>query len=125
MDKKSLIALVLLLAVVGAVVLAGRNIKATPPAPPSSPLTAQDAQAVVSGQDEAQRIWDGEKARLGDSMQAKRIAAGRIATLPGVRAAGVEASGSTIWIEYDTGIKGGILTTPEGTKGVPTLSEGQ
>ena len=125
MDKKFLLVLMLFLAVLAAAMLAGRGKEMKTSAVSSSPLSVQDAQNVVSGQNEAQRIWDVEKARLGDNMQAKRIAAGHIATLPGVRAAGVNASGSMIWIEYTTGIKGGVMTQPEGTKGVPTLDAGQ
>ncbi len=123
MDKKSLIALVLLLGAISAAVQAGRDLKT--PTPSSSLLTAQDAQNVVSGQEMAQRIWDEEKARLGDTLQARHIAVGRIASLPGVRGAGVNATGSMIWIEYDTGIKGGVMTQPEGTKGIPTLDAGE
>ncbi len=122
MDKKFLLILALFLATLGAAVLLERPKEKPLATPSSSPLSVRDAQSVVSGQQEAQRIWDEEKMRLGDSIQAKRIAAGRIASLPGVRSAGVTATGNMIWIEYDTGIKGGVMTQPEDPNGVPTLN---
>jgi len=81
------------------------------------PLTQAQAQLVVNGQQDAQQLWVQKLAELGDTLAAREAAVALIKTLPGVQDAGVSADNTTIWIMYESGVHGGLMLNPPGTKG--------
>jgi hypothetical protein len=79
-------------------------------------LTQAQAQESVDTQHEAQRAWDRAVTQHGYTAEARERAIADIKTLPGVEDAGLSPTGTMIWIVYTTGIRGGVLTRPPGTR---------
>jgi hypothetical protein len=81
------------------------------------PLTNEQAQTVVDTQAAAAQIWQSQLALLGDTLGARLAAAEEIRLLTGVADAGVSSDDTTIWILYNSGLKGGLMLNPDGTRG--------
>jgi len=81
------------------------------------PLTAQEAALIAATQDAAQAIWEDKLAQLGDTQEARAAAAAEIATLVGVADAGVGPDETSIWIEYESGVEGGLVLNPDESRG--------
>ena len=72
----------------------------------ATPLTSEQFNAAVTGQQAAQDTWDTIAAELGDTLKARKAAVKKIKKLPGVAAAGISGDRDSIWIEYTSGAKG-------------------
>ncbi len=81
------------------------------------PLTQEQAQTLLSVQQQAAQIWQQKRAELGDTLQARIETALAIEGFAGVADAGVSSDDTTIWILYDSGVRGGLMLNPEGTRG--------
>jgi hypothetical protein len=82
-----------------------------------TPLTADAASVAESVQSQASDLWQANASTFGDTIKARVVTAKQIAVLDGVKAAGVSSDDVTIWIEYESGISGGLMLNPVGTKG--------
>lgn len=80
-------------------------------------INPTDAALVVTRQQDAQNIWNSISSTMGDTLAARIATAAQIEQLTGVAAAGVSSDNSTIWIEYTSGINGGLMLNPTGTRG--------
>ncbi len=80
-------------------------------------LTQEEAQTILDTQAAAKSIWLAKLAQFGDTLQARQETAIAISALPGVAEAGVSVDGFTIWIHYDSGVRGGLMLNPDGTRG--------
>lgn len=91
-------------------------------------LTPAQIDAALAAADAAAVIWEDALAQFGDPAAAASVAAAAIAGLGGVNAAGLTSEGSSIWIEFATGIEGTIpvdpflLGEPESGTGSPAAS---
>jgi hypothetical protein len=72
-------------------------------------LTSQEINVVLTAQEEAAKIWEEKLDLLGDTMEARQETVSGILQLEGVTSAGINEADSTIWIEYECGIGGGLL----------------
>lgn len=82
-----------------------------------APLSDEDAQTAVAVQQAAADIWAEKLAELGDTLEARLETAALIRELPGVADAGVSPDDVTIWIDYTSGLTGGLMLNPPGTRG--------
>jgi len=82
-----------------------------------NPLSQADAQLVVNVQQQADDAWHIALAQLGDTLAARQQVVNGLKMTPGVQDAGVSADGFTIWILYASGIHGGLMLNPAGTRG--------
>lgn len=82
-----------------------------------SPLDNAAAQQVIDGQASAALLAQNAITALGDTLAARLQAAAAIRQLAGVAAAGVASDNTTIWICYASGIEGGLMLNPPGTRG--------
>lgn len=87
-----------------------------------APLTDAEVNSVVDGQLEAATIWEQALANFGDTLEARMEAATAIARIDGVQGAGVSSDDVTIWIDYESGVTGGLMLNPAGTRGRPGSS---
>jgi hypothetical protein len=83
----------------------------------ATPLTDQEINVGIAGQELAGTAWDESFARFGDTAKARRATVARIKRIPGVTTAGIAADGYSIWIQYDSGVEGGLNLDPPGTPG--------
>lgn len=81
------------------------------------PLSSASADIIVQVQNTARGIWEDSLASFGDTLTARLEAAQGIRALAGVSDAGVSSDEVTIWIHYESGVKGGLLLNPVGTRG--------
>ncbi|HEX7182833.1 MAG TPA: hypothetical protein VF756_13400 [Thermoanaerobaculia bacterium] len=81
------------------------------------PLSEQDAQTILQVQQQASQIWQQKRNELGDNLAARTATAEAVRALPGVADAGVAADGLTVWILYESGVRGGLMLNPPGTRG--------
>jgi len=75
------------------------------------------AQLVIDTQATAEVIAKQMIANLGDTLAARQAAVASILQQPGVQSAGVSSDSTTIWIRYSSGIDGGLMLNPPGTRG--------
>ncbi len=87
------------------------------------PLTAAQIQTVDQSQAAAVETWEQNKAAMGDTAAARAETVNDIKALPGVADAGIAPDGVSIWIRYQSGIEGGLMLNPPGTRGGPPRSE--
>jgi hypothetical protein len=81
------------------------------------PLTTDEMDTVVKGQADASQIWAEKLASMGDTPEAREAAVNEIKQLSGVKNASVSDDGLSIVFEYDSGVKGGLMLNPAGTRG--------
>jgi len=79
-------------------------------------LTDEEFSKAVSMPNETQQKYDELKATYGEE-EAKTKTVEWLETQPEVTQAGISESGEGIWYVLDSGVLGGILLSPEGTKG--------
>lgn len=77
-----------------------------------TPLTENEITTVMEGQQAAGDLWDAAFAELGNTTKARKQAVAAILELPGVVAAGVAGDGASIFIKYESGLKGGLDLDP-------------
>jgi hypothetical protein len=82
-----------------------------------NPLTTQQSETLVATQAAAMSSWAQNLDTLGDTLAAREATVAEIVGMAGVDATGISSDGNTIWIKYDSGINGGVLTNPDGTRG--------
>ena len=80
-------------------------------------LDSAAAQQVIDGQAAAAVLAQNAITALGDTLAARQQAVAAIRQLAGVAAAGVSSDNTTIWIRYVSGIEGGLMLNPPGTRG--------
>lgn len=89
-------------------------------------LGAEAAAEAANTQQAALQIWQEKSAGLGYGNKARKQTLKQILALPGVAKAGISKDGFTIWIKYSSGISGGLMTNPPGTRGgVGKLADAQ
>jgi hypothetical protein len=81
-----------------------------------TPLTDDEINVGIAGQEMAGSAWDESLAALGDTRKARKAAVARIEKIPGVAEAAITPDDS-IWIRYDSGVQGGLNLDPPGTPG--------
>ncbi len=81
------------------------------------PLTQAQAQAVVDVQAQVAAIWQTQLGVLGDTLAARQAAAADVANLAGVVGSGVSPDDLTLWYLLDSGVRGGLMLSPPGTRG--------
>jgi hypothetical protein len=84
-----------------------------------APISPAQAQAAVDTQESAQDSWEGNLKKLGDTTAAREATVTEILADPDVADAGISSDGVSIWIKYESGIDGGLMLNPEGTRGGP------
>ena len=75
------------------------------------------AQQIINAQAQAVVLANQAIAALGDNLAARQSAVAGILQLAGVQSAGVSSDNTTIWIHYTSGIDGGVMLNPPGTRG--------
>lgn len=75
-------------------------------------ISDAEIMTVIDGQEAAGAIWDDAFATLGDTKNARKQAVAGILALPGVANAGVTGDGASIFIEYESGVHGGLDLDP-------------
>ena len=82
------------------------------------PYTEQEAQQTVASHQQAGETWQDNLTRYGDTKKARKETVKTIKAMEGVKDAGVSSDGVNIWIEFTSGIRGGlILSQEEGPSG--------
>lgn len=81
------------------------------------PLTNEEMDTVVKGQTDATQIWNEKLASMGNTPEAREAAVNEIKQLSGVKNASVSDDGVSIGIEYESGVQGGLMLNPDGTRG--------
>ena len=76
------------------------------------PLTTDDAQAILSVQETAGHTWAMNQAAFGDTLRARTETILALRVLPGVADAGLAPDGLCIWIDYESGVEGGLMLSP-------------
>jgi hypothetical protein len=76
------------------------------------PLGTQDAQTIVDVQTTAGHTWTTNLSTFGDTLRARMETIRTLRVLPGVADAGLTLDGLSIWIEYDSGVEGGLMLSP-------------
>ncbi len=84
-----------------------------------APLSSLQIDTIRTAQETARSLWDQYRAELGDSLKARKKAAKAIKALDGVSDAGVSSDNLTIWIEYDGGPSGVVLSPEPATGDAP------
>jgi hypothetical protein len=82
-----------------------------------APITSESASELVNDQQAADQIWQDKLAEFGDGKKARTEAIKAIKQLDGVASAGISKDGVTVWIKYESGIIGGLMLNPAGTRG--------
>jgi hypothetical protein len=82
------------------------------------PLSTADAQIPISVQHQAQQLFDASRAQVGD-VGARANVISSLLQQPGVRTAGLASDGTSIWIEYTSGLRGSLLTGSANSRGGP------
>ena len=75
-------------------------------------LTDEEISVFMSTQEKAGRLWDDKFAQFGDTKKAREEAVVGIKALEGVADAGIDGDDTNIWIEYESGIGGGLYLMP-------------
>ena len=78
-----------------------------------TPYTEQEAQQTMTAQESAGQAWLDNLTKYGDSKKARTETVKAVKALEGVKEAGVSSDGASIWIEFTSGIKGGLLLSQE------------
>ena len=82
------------------------------------PYTEQEAQQTVASHQQAGETWQDNLTRYGDTKKARKETVKTVKAMEGVKDAGVSSDGVNIWIEFTSGIRGGlILSQEEGPSG--------
>ena len=87
-------------------------------------LTSEDAATIISAQSAAKAFWLNNKSAFGDTTRAREETVSQIRTLSGVSSAGISEDNVTIYIVYNSGVSGGLMLNPEGTRGGPSVPIG-
>jgi hypothetical protein len=82
-----------------------------------NPLSQADAQLVFNVQQQADDAWHAALAQLGDTLAARQQVVNGLKTTAGVQDAGISTDLVTIWILYTSGLHGGLMLNPVGTRG--------
>ncbi len=82
-----------------------------------APLDNAAVQQAANGQAVATSLAQNAIATMGDTLAARQSVVASLLTQPGVAAAGISSDDTTIWIRYTSGIEGGLMLNPEGTRG--------
>ena len=85
------------------------------------PYTEQQAQQTMTAQESAGQAWQDNLTKYGDTKKARTETVKAVKTMEGVKDAGVSSDGASIWLEFTSGIRGGIVLSPEAAENV-TLS---
>ncbi len=88
-----------------------------------TPYTQEEAQKTVAAHESALQVWEQNLSTLGDTKKAKDATIKSIKGMDGVKNAGLSQDGGNIWIEFESGIWGGLLLSPikSGNRGAPTV----
>ena len=80
------------------------------------PYTEQQAQQTMTAQESAGQAWQGNLTKYGDTKKARTETVKAVKALEGVKEAGVSSDGVNIWIEFTSGIRGGLLLSQKETE---------
>jgi len=78
-----------------------------------SPLTQEEAQKTVDSHQKAGQKWQDNLAKYGDTKKARDQTVKAIKATEGVKDSGLSSDGSSVWIEFKSGIRGGIVLNPQ------------
>ena len=78
-----------------------------------TPYTEEQAQQTVTAHGKAGQTWQDNLTKYGDTKKARDETVKAVKKLEGVKDAGVSSDGISIWIEFKSGIRGGIILSPE------------
>jgi hypothetical protein len=88
-----------------------------------TPYTEQQAQQTMTAQESAGQAWQDNLAKYGDTKKARTETVKTVKTMEGVKDAGISSDGVNIWIEFTSGIKGGLLLSQEEEKSAGPVVE--
>ena len=77
------------------------------------PYTEQQAQQTMTAQENAGQAWQDNLTKYGDTKKARTETVKAVKTMEGIKDAGVSSDGASIWLEFTSGIKGGLLLSQE------------
>ena len=80
-----------------------------------TPYTEQEAQQTQTDQENAGQTWQDNLTKYGDTKKARDETVKAVKKLEGVKTAGVSSDGVNIWIEFKSGIRGGLMLSQEGS----------
>jgi hypothetical protein len=80
-------------------------------------LTDADLTLILNTEPAAAQVWAQKSALYGDTTQARLETAAVIRTWPGIADAGISPDGFSLFILYQSGVEGGLLLNPPGTRG--------
>jgi hypothetical protein len=78
-----------------------------------SPLTQEEAQKTVDSHQQAGQTWQANLAKYGDTKKARDQTVKAVKATEGVKDSGLSSDGSSVWIEFKSGIRGGIVLNPQ------------
>lgn len=82
-------------------------------------ISPAQGEAAVETQQAAQDSWEENRKALGDTPAARAATVAALLADPDVKDAGVSPDGTSIYINYTSGIRGGLMLNPEGYRGAP------
>ena len=81
-----------------------------------TPYTEQEAQQTITAQENTGQKWQDNLTKYGDTKKARDETVKVVKKLEGVKDAGVSSDGVSIWLEFKSGIRGGIILSPEASE---------
>ena len=78
-----------------------------------TPYTEQEAQQTITAQENTGQTWQDKLTKYGDTKKARTETVKAVKKLEGVKDAGVSSDGVNIWIEFKSGIRGGMILKEE------------
>ena len=81
-----------------------------------TPYTEQEAQQTMTAQENSELTWQNNLIKYGDTKKARDETVKAVKKLEGIKDAGVTSDGVNIWIEFKSGIRGGMVLSQEGSE---------
>ena len=79
-----------------------------------TPYTEQEAQQTMTAQENSELTWQNNLIKYGDTKKARDETVKAVKKLE-IKDAGVTSDGVNIWIEFKSGIRGGMVLSQEGS----------
>ena len=70
----------------------------------------------MTAQENAGQTWQDNLTKYGDTKKARDETVKAVKTMEGVKDAGVSSDEVSIWVEFTSGIRGGIVLSPEASE---------